>query len=96
MGWDSRRILTPGYTEWAWVGAYLEGRDTSRGRAYTAALKPLKQRHGYSYGNPWVLWRPVPAADGPIEPDEYAAQVLGEMRTAWEQISPVIDMAAHG
>lgn len=92
FGWDTRRILTPSnYTEWAWVGAFIEARDSPRGRAFADVLKPLRQRHGYAQGNPWALWRFVTPGSGALEPDEYASRVLLEMRTAWEQISPALD-----
>jgi hypothetical protein len=93
FGWDTRRLLTPNtYTEWAWVGAYLEGRDSTRGRAYTEALKPMKQRHGYAAGSPWAVWRPVvPQTGRPVEPDDYAAQVLAEVRKAWHELSGNLD-----
>lgn len=91
FGWDTRRILTPGnYTEWAWVGAFIEARDSPRGRAFSDVLKPLRQRHGYAQGNPWSLWRAVTPSPGSVQPDEYATKVLSEMRAAWEQISPTL------
>lgn len=91
LGWDRRRLLNPGYTEWAWVGVYLEGSGSPRGRDYAAAIKPLKQPLGFSSGSPWFLWRPVAPPPGrPIEPDDYAAQVLTEVRKAWKDVSPTI------
>jgi hypothetical protein len=92
FGWDRRRLLSPGYTEWAWVGAYLEGADTTRGRAHATNMKTLRQPHGYSSGNPWVLWRPVvPAVGVPIEPDDYAEKVAADVRRSWEVIAPAVD-----